>query len=387
MIKYHILRTRADLESHATKHRSLQDAVIKGVDLRQSTIDWNAIDVRGASFIGCRMPSEQLHLELLKKGAQVFIAVDGLPYDPYRNTLYTPAELMEGYDPAEERNNSLDRRIERHFEEHGGHDPDLLEAMTQMLHDYSIDQSTKDLLAVDNATGLPRRKAIGIMGGHLCLRNDHYYKKTALLAALLTREGYYITSGGGPGIMEAANLGAYLAQYGDDAIEEAIKILSVVPDYQREDGGLDPGYIGQAQEVLKRWPNGADSLAIPTWFYGHEPVNLFASHIAKYFSNSLREDGLLAISIFGVVYAPGAAATTQEVFADAAQNHYGTFDYFSPMVFLGAQHYFQTQVYTCLVHQAAGHEYAQMITISDDPEKLLKFIKNHPPVPVPKKKI
>ena len=35
--------------------------------------------------------------------------------------------------------------------------------------------------------------------------------------------------------------------------------------------------------------------------------------MAKYFSNSLREDGLLAIATHGVVYAPGSAGTTQDV--------------------------------------------------------------------------
>ena len=77
------------------------------------------------------------------------------------------------------------------------------------------------------------------------------------------------------------------------------------------------------------------SLAIPTWFYGHEPPTPFASHIAKYFSNPLREDGLLAIADHGVAYAPGRAGTLQEVFQDAAQNYYLTFhSTFSPMVFL-----------------------------------------------------
>ena len=32
------------------------------------------------------------------------------------------------------------------------------------------------------------------------------------------------------------------------------------------------------------------SLGVPTWFYGHEPPNLFATRIAKFFTNALRED-------------------------------------------------------------------------------------------------
>src|SRR5690625_7804389 len=77
------------------------------------------------------------------------------------------------------------------------------------------------------------------------------------------------------------------------------------------------------------------NLAIPTWFYGHEPSNLFASSIAKYFSNSIREDVLLAICLYGIIFAPGSAGTTQEIFHEAAQNHYGTMGFYSTMVFLG----------------------------------------------------
>ena len=86
--------------------------------------------------------------------------------------------------------------------------------------------------------------------------------------------------------------------------------------------------------MLERFPDGAESLAVPTWFYGHEPTNQFATHVAKYFANSIREDGLLAIATRGVVFSPGAAGTTQEVFQDATQNHYAVFGTASPMVFL-----------------------------------------------------
>src|SRR5690606_40682509 len=65
-------------------------------------------------------------------------------------------------------------------------------------------------------------------------------------------------------------------------------------------------YFTQAKKVLKKYPKGNENLAIPTWFYGHEPSNLFASSIAKYFSNSIREDTLLAICLYGIVFAPGS---------------------------------------------------------------------------------
>ena len=41
----------------------------------------------------------------------------------------------------------------------------------------------------------------------------------------------------------------------------------------------------------------------------------------------------------GVIYSPGSAGTMQEIFQDAAQNHYRTFGYESPMVFLDSEYW------------------------------------------------
>jgi predicted Rossmann-fold nucleotide-binding protein len=376
-LKYETIRDIDTFIQHV-RNGSLKNCVVQGLDVAILCVDWSQVNTENTMFLGCRLVSIEEETTLLRKGAQFFAPFVGLPYNPYRTALYSPYELMGGYDPIE--NNSLDILINRHFDDHGGHDADIMEALSQRIHDYSIDNAIKELLGYDDESGLTLRKAVGIMGGHLATRDDPYYRKTAELARLLTQAGYFVVGGGGPGIMEAANLGAYLATAGDDSLDKSIEILSKSPKYAREDGTMDPGYVGQAREVLSLYANGAESLAIPTWFYGHEPVNLFATHIGKYFSNSIREDGLLAISIFGVVFAPGSAATTEEVFMDAAQNHYATFNFYSPMVFLGEGHYLQSQVYSCLAQQAVGHPYAQMITISDNPQKLLDFIKKHKPL-------
>lgn len=37
---------------------------------------------------------------------------------------------------------------------------------------------------------------------------------------------------------------------------------------------------------------------IPTYRYGHEPTNFFSSHVAKFFDNAIREDGLLQVQLF-----------------------------------------------------------------------------------------
>ena len=80
-------------------------------------------------------------------------------------------------------------------------------------------------------------------------------------------------------------------------------------------------------------------LAIPTWLYGHEPANLFAAKIAKYFSNAIREDTILRLSRGGIVFAPGMAGTVQEVFQAATKTFYATDGVSGPFVFLGVQHW------------------------------------------------
>ncbi|EPC8408773.1 hypothetical protein ACR3AM_003034 [Bacillus thuringiensis] len=61
---------------------------------------------------------------------------------------------------------------------------------------------------------------------------------------------------------------------------------------------------------------------MPTWHYGHEPFTPFATHVAKYFLNSTREDVLLALASCGIVYSEGRGGTIQEVFQDAVQVFY-----------------------------------------------------------------
>jgi predicted Rossmann-fold nucleotide-binding protein len=212
------------------------------------------------------------------------------------------------------------------------------------------------------------------MGGHKTPRSDPHYRKVARLAQELTRQGYFVTTGGGPGIMEAANLGAFLAEVDEAGLKMALSILSQAPVY------TDEGYMQRAQEVLDLFRHGHASLAVPTWFYGHEPSNLFSVHIAKYFSNSLREDGLLAIASHGMIFAPGSAGTTQEVFQDATQNHYATLGVLSPMVCLGTAHFGEkTLIYECLRRQAAGKPYADYLCLTDSAEEAVAFIAAHPP--------
>lgn len=369
--RQHYVRELDSLTALVRSGGCLDRAVVQGLDLRDTTIDWDAVTCEGAVFLGCRFPGQVRLEELMRKGATVFPGFPLLPYEPYRPHLYSRAELMEGWTP--ERDHSVDRRIYDHFVAAGRDAPGVLEALAQRLHDHAIDDALRDLLE-GRTDGAGMKKVVGIMGGHGTPRTDPYFRKVARIARELTRRGYFVTSGGGPGMMEAANLGAYLADVSEEELDEVLETLGRAPVY------TDAGYMEAAREVLDRFRHGHPSLAVPTWFYGHEPSNLFSVHIAKYFSNSLREDGLLAIATHGVIFAPGSAGTTQEVFQDATQNHYGTFEVTSPMVFLGEEHFGEkTGIYDCLQRQAAGRAYGEMMALTDEETEVVGFLEGHPP--------
>ena len=111
-------------------------------------------------------------------------------------------------------------------------------------------------------------------------------------------------------------------------------------------------------------------------------MHSFTRNIAKYFDNSIREDGLLAIAKGGVVYSPGSAGTMQEIFQDAAQNHYLTCGYASPMVFLGIEYWSEKfPVYPLLegLHEKGCYRNL-MLSLTDSPEEaervIMRFVRN-----------
>ena len=268
---------------------------------------------------------------------------------------------------------TLDSRIYRHYTaSRRGASASIMETLSQRIHDHAIDDALHDLLFDGEET----RRVVGVMGGHAMRRDEENFRIVAKVAWRLARSGLFVATGGGPGAMEAANLGAWMSRWPEAELEQAVAILATAPKYDH------PGWFDSAFMVRDRWHDGIDSLAIPTWFYGHEPSNLFSSHIAKYFANSLREDGLLALATWGIVFAPGSAGTIQEIFQDAAQNHYGTFEVISPMVFLDEQYWTQERpVYPLLRQLAEGRQYHRMITISDDLDEIVSFITDNPPGP------
>jgi predicted Rossmann-fold nucleotide-binding protein len=345
----------------------LDNATIQNIDFTSLEINWNTIDIENAVFLGCTLSAND-QMQIIQNGGLIFPEPKGLSFKPYRSHLYTWMELYSETNSGK----SIDFEIYEHFSK-TKYAPSMMQSLYQSMHDHSIDDALRDYLKPDKA-GNYKIKAIGIMGGHGTLRTDEYYSKVAQTAQLLSQREYLVMSGGGPGTMEAANLGAYMGNYSTTELLDAISIMASSPYY------TSAGFHEKAMAILDKYPNGKDSLAIPTWFYGHEPSNVFASHIAKYFSNSIREDTLLAIAIHGILFAPGSAGTTQEIFMDAAQNHYITFDYVSPMIFMGKKRYTQdTKLYETIQQLSAGKEYGEMLRLVDEPQAALEAFLENPP--------
>jgi predicted Rossmann-fold nucleotide-binding protein len=294
-------------------------------------------------------------------GIEEFVSDAERPYDVRPGRLYTRDYLMQGWHPGADHSVTLDGRIYAYVKAHGGRAPDMDEGLAQRTHDHFIDVAlVRYLMEIG-------RPVLGIMGGSDTVAADPNYRRVVGLAAALTRRGYLIVGGGGLGVMEAANLGGYLADRTDTDRADAVDALAAAPPWD-----TDPaGYMGVADEIRDRFAPGGESLAIPTWVTSGEPISQFASHIAKYFSNSIREDGMLAVATAGIVFAPGGAGTMREIFQDAAQNAYRTFGR-SPMAFLDTQHYcVETGLYPALQRQAERLGFADLLSVSDEPTQIL----------------
>jgi predicted Rossmann-fold nucleotide-binding protein len=312
----------------------------------------------------------------------------GLPFAPVRWSLYPPAELFAGYDPSSPASwtGTADFAIYRHSVVES-HRPvrDPFVSMMQSLHDHSITEAVRPLVA--------ERRVAAIMGGHKLARDGPAYRDVVRLARALTRAGVTVSSGGGPGAMEAAHLGASLAPADDAELDRALAALAVapvVPELKavvRPDGSVDDAlcvrahaWFRPAYELSRALGGGPLSLAVPTWHYGHEPTTSLATHVAKYFQNSIREEGLLAMATQGVVYAEGRAGTLQEIFQDAAQNYYRSFAFFSPMVLLGIRYWTETlPVLSLLEKLLLPDDRQQLVLVTDDVDEAADFVAGFEP--------
>ncbi|GAA3299616.1 LOG family protein [Glutamicibacter nicotianae] len=339
------------------------------VDLRERDTVLKSLDLSEALFIDCQFSGQ---------GQQIVQATGGLcmssgaqlPFETGARGLYTAEELYSGI-WTQTYQQVPDAKIYAYSQQHAAANADSdHSALATTLHDHHIGQALVSEVYEGKFKDTP---IIGVMGGHAMNRGTTQYAQALELGRMITRAGYAVATGGGPGAMEAANAGAWLADYGADEIATALQMLAEAPDaiHQRT------GWARTALMVKERFPSHRQSLGVPTWFYGHEPPNLFATQIAKFFTNSIREAILLEQSNGGLVVLPGAAGTVQEIFQDACENYYAIGARVVPMVLVGRD-YWRNDLPAWPLLQALAKERVmeQKIALVDTAEEALAFIQS-----------
>ncbi len=336
---------------------------MQDLDLTDRREDLRRLDPAGALFLGCALvPADEQSLRA--RGALVFPAIPEVPFDPYRSTLYTPGELYEGLDRGYQ--DTLDARVYA-WSRQAASSEDIVRTLAQALHDHAVDDALREHLA--------GRKVVGVMGGHALGRDSREYGEAARLGRQLAEDGYVVATGGGPGAMEAANLGARLPELDESGLEDVVRRLARVPHFRPSvDAWARAAFDVLGEPVATASddaPTLGRSLGIPTWFYGHEPPNPFASRIAKYFRNALREDTLLQVCGGGIVFLPGSAGTVQEIFQDACENYYAEPSARAPMVLVGRRHWTEElPVWPVLEAMGAARNFAASVWLVESYEEV-----------------
>ncbi|WP_353950603.1 Rossmann fold nucleotide-binding protein [Knoellia sp. S7-12] len=324
------IETARDLEAALAHGSPLSGLRLQDLDLtRHEERLLTRTDLEGLVVLGGRLsPTLDNHLRL--HGALVFPTDPHAPVNPYRASLYQPHELYAGME-----NNGYEQTpdaLAYHWSRDADAHHDVFITLLRAIHDDSVSDALTEFVG-----GAP---VVGVMGGHALTRDSEAYAGAARLGHTFASAGLVVATGGGPGAMEAANLGALCPT--DAVVSEALGRLAGIPSFRPsiEDWARRALEIFDDIIAIPVQDSAVRSIGIPTWFYGHEPPNVFCNGIAKYFSNAVREDGLLARSTAGLVVLHGAAGTVQEIFQSITPLYYAEADQtLAPLVLVGVDHW------------------------------------------------
>lgn len=353
--------TVSQLQALLHEGRSLSGLRLQGLDLSAVEPDLLARDdAHDLVVLGGRL-SHRLEEHLRAHGAIIFPPAPHAPVPIYRGTLYTGAELYAGLaehgyaqTPDARAYAWLQDAALRH---------DAYVTVLRAIHD--------DAMSDALVTALAERPAVGVMGGHAVARGTEEFAAAARLGNRMADAGLVVLTGGGPGAMEAANLGAWCRD--ESVLDQTLLALAAVPRFSTGVGPWAQVALDARERAETADPRAAAAdpaelrtLGVPTWYYGHEPPNVFGDRIAKFFSNALREDLLLQHSTAGLVVLPGAAGTVQEVFQMATRLYYAADPDPGPLVLVDERHWTQElPVWPLLEALGAGRPMGDLLHLVD----------------------
>lgn len=361
------IETPADLDAALASGRPLTGLRLQDLDLTAYEERLlTRTDVDGLVVLGGRLPAA-LDAHLRAHRALIFPTDPAAPVDPYRATLYTAQELYAGLD--QHGYDATPDHLAYQWAQDGALHHDAFVTLLRAIHDDSISDALTEFI--------DGRAVVGVMGGHALGRGTQAYAAAAGLGHDLARAGLVVATGGGPGAMEAANLGALAPDR--TALAHALERLPAVPSFHPSIG--DWATLALSVRTELGHSGRRSSLGIPTWFYGHEPPNVFCDGIGKYFSNAVREDGLLARSTAGLVVLEGAAGTVQEVFQAVTPLYYAKDDApCAPLVLVGQEYWVDTvPVWAAVRALAQGRSMAGSVHLVDTVDEAADLIRDGRP--------
>ncbi|EWT01481.1 hypothetical protein N865_10060 [Intrasporangium oryzae NRRL B-24470] len=364
------IETLDALDDHLDSGESVQGLRLQDLDLTGYADRLRERgDLAGLVVLGGRVPPDVAEV-LLTRGAIVFPGIADAPIDPWRG-LYFPEDLYDGLEQGYAA--TPDARAYAWFID-ATLRTDAYCTLIRAIHDDSVTDELDEL--VDG------RSVVGVMGGHALPRGSAEYAAAARLGHGLAEEGHLVATGGGPGAMEAANLGALCPDMA--TLRHALATLTEVPAFAPDVTAWASLGLRVRRTIVGAEPQvptdtlgpSARSLGIPTWFYGHEPPNVFCDVIAKYFSNAIREDGLVSRSNAGIVVLHGAAGTVQEIFQAVTPLYYAPEDVpLAPLVLVGRRHWTETlPVWPALQQIAHGRRMAESVHLVDTFDEVLPLL-------------